>query len=284
LLRPYQGFGNINIHQMGGNSNYNSMQVALERRFAQQLFLQVSYTWSKALGVSNLDTDFIRIDQFNQQANYGLLASDRRHNLVVNSIYQLPQVSRWAGGNKVVKFLGDDWQLSGIYQLQSGPPYQVTCSITGINATSNLAGSATESANRCRILGDGGSGHSSDPYRQLNAAAFAAPLPGSLGLESGRNYMVGPGINNFDLSLQKSFPFGEVRRLELRLDAFNALNHTQFIGVNSNLNITSLTNPTPTNLPFDANGNFIFANRNGFGTVNAARDPRILQMVARFVF
>jgi len=76
----------------------------------------------------------------------------------------------------------------------------------------------------------------------------------------------------------------EKRRLELRVDAFNALNHTQFSGVNSNLNFTSLTNLTPTNLPFDANGNFIFNNRNGFVTVSGVRDPRILQMVARFVF
>src|SRR5262249_9411258 len=119
---------------------------------------------------------------------------------------------------------------------------------------------------------------------QFKASVFSAPLPGSLGLESGRNFMIGPGINNFDLSLQKSFGFGEGRRLELRLDAFNALNHTQFTGVNAKLNITRLTNSTPTNLPFDANGNFIFANRNGFGTVNGARDPRILQLVARIVF
>lgn len=103
-------------------------------------------------------------------------------------------------------------------------------------------------------------------------------------MESGRNFLVGPGINNIDLSLQKSFLIDEKRRLELRVDAFNALNHTQFSGVNSNLNITSLTNPTPTNLPFDASGNFVFANRNGFGTVSGVRDPRILQMVARFVF
>ncbi|MEP6913477.1 MAG: hypothetical protein ABI923_12020, partial [bacterium] len=123
-----------------------------------------------------------------------------------------------------------------------------------------------------------------DPYRQLNAAVFSAQLPGSFGLESGRNYMVGPGINNVDLSLQKSFPFDEKRRLELRVDAFNALNHTQFSGVNSNLNFSSLSNLTPTNLPYDANGNFVFANRNGFGTVSGVRDPRILQMVARFVF
>ena len=284
LLRPYQGFGNINIHQMGGNANYNSMQVALERRFARQLFVQVSYTWSKALGVANADGDFIRIDGNTHAANYGPLSSDRRHNLVINSIYQLPRLSKWAGDNKVIKFFGDDWQLSGIYVLQNGAPYTPTCSISGISSTTNLAGSATETTNRCRISGDPGSGHSHDPYRQLNAAVFSAPLPGSFGLESGRNFLVGPGINNVDLSLQKSFPFGESRHLELRVDAFNALNHTQFSGVNSNLNITSLTNPNPTNLPFDASGNFVFANRNGFGTVNGVRDPRILQMVARFVF
>jgi len=284
LLRPYQGYGNINIHQMGGNANYNSMQVSLSRRFVKKLFAQLSYTWSKALGVSNVDGDFVRIDGNTHAANYGLLSSDRRHNLVVNSIYDLPRLSRWAGGNKVAKFFGDDWQLSGIYVLQSGTPYTPTCTITNVSATTNLAGSATETTNRCRITGDPGSGNSNDPYRQFNTAVFLPPSPASLGLESGRNFLVGPGINNIDLSLQKSFVINEKRRLELRVDAFNALNHTQFSGVNSNLNFTSFTNLTPTNLPYDANGNFIFNNRNGFGTINGVRDPRILQMVARFVF
>lgn len=284
LLRPYRGFGNINIHQMGGNANYNSLQTSLERRFAKQLFVQLSYTWSKALGLSNVDTDFVRIDNKTHLANYGPLASDRRHNLVINSIYDLPPVSRWAGGNKVVKLFGDNWQLSGIYVWQNGAPYQITCSISGVNGTTNLAGSATENANRCAVAGDPGVGHSGDPYRQFNQSVFRPMLPGSLGLESGRNFMVGPGINNIDLSLQKSFGFGENRRLELRIDAFNALNHTQFNGVNSNLNFSSLSNLTPTNLPFDSSGNFIFANRNGFGTANGVRDPRILQMVARIVF
>jgi hypothetical protein len=284
LLRPYQGFGNINIHQMGGNANYNSMQVSVQRRFAKQLFVQGNYTWSKALGVSNVDGDFVRIDAFTHAANYGPLSSDRRHNFAVNFIYELPRASAWAGGNKVVKFLGDNWQLSGIYVWLNGAPYTPTCSISGSSQTTNLAGSATESASRCKITGSPGSGHSGDPYRQLTASVFSVQSPGSLGLESGRNYMVGPGINNIDLSLQKSFPFGEKRRLELRVDAFNVLNHTQFSGVNANLNFSSITNLTPTNLPFDASGNFVIANKNGFGTVNGARDPRILQMVARFVF
>jgi hypothetical protein len=127
-------------------------------------------------------------------------------------------------------------------------------------------------------------GNSGDPYRQLTAAAFTPPVPNSLGLESGRNYLVGPGINNFDLTVSKSFSITEGSKLELRVDAFNVFNHTQFSGVNATLNVTSITNYTPTNLPYDANGNFIFANRNGFGTINGARDPRILQLVARLTF
>ena len=282
LLRPYPGFGSINIHDMGGNSNYNSMQLSLERRFARSLFMQVAYTWSRAMGTNNLDTDFVSIDAFNKARNYGPLAINRKQNLVVNSIYELPGLSRWAGNNKFVKAIGDNWQVSGIYQYQSGAPYQIAFSIPNIG-NSQLTGSSTEAA-RVRIIGNSGPGNSSDPYRQLNAAAFTAPLPGSLGLESGRNYLIGPGINNFDLSVQKSFGLGENRRLELRMDAFNALNHTQFSGVNATLNVKSLTDFTPQNLPFKPDGTFDVGNKNGFGTVNGVRDPRIIQLVARFIF
>jgi hypothetical protein len=73
-------------------------------------------------------------------------------------------------------------------------------------------------------------------------------------------------------------------RLEFRVDAFNALNHTQFSGVNSTENFRNLTDPTIQNLPYDAQGNFVFANRNGFGTVSGARDPRILQLALRLKF
>ena len=284
FLRPFQGFGNINIHQMGGNSNYNSMQLGLQRRFVKRFFAQVSYTWSRAMGTTNgNDTDFVRIDTFNKAANYGPLAFHRKHNLAINGIYELPNLSRYMDDNKVVGFFTDHWQLSGVYAFQSGTPYGVGFSIPGGIGNAQLTGSATEGA-RIRVQGAPGAGNSGDPYRQILTTAFTPPLPGSLGLESGRNYLIGPGINNVDLTLQKTFTIKERGRLEFRVDAFNALNHTQFSGVNSTLNVTSLTNFTPTNLPYDANGNFIFANRNGFGTVNGARDPRILQLVARLSF
>ena len=83
----------------------------------------------------------------------------------------------------------------------------------------------------------------------------------AFGLESPRVYMNMPPLNNLDLSISKSFPFGGPRRLEIRLDAFNALNHTQFSGVNRTLNFASLTDRTITNPVYNADGSFAIASR-----------------------
>ena len=117
---------------------------------------------------------------------------------------------------------------------------------------------------------------------RFNAAAFTTPRPGSIGLESGRNYMNRAPIDNLDLSVAKRFALGGGRRLELRIDTFNALNKTQFLDVNTTLVVRSLTDPTPTNLPFDAAGNLV--NPTGFGAVTSVRPPRQVQLLARFQF
>ena len=111
---------------------------------------------------------------------------------------------------------------------------------------------------------------------------FTAPKPGSVGLESGIRYVTNPGLNNWDISLQKSFTVTERMHMQFRVDAFNAFNHTQFSALNSTLNFASLSNPVPTNLPYDASGNLV--NRNGFGTVSTSRDARVLQTAVRFQF
>ena len=68
----------------------------------------------------------------------------------------------------------------------------------------------------------------------------------------------------------------------MRLDAFNALNHTQFTGVNNTANFASLTDQTITNLPYDASGNLV--RNNGFGSINGVAPPRTLQLVTRLTF
>ncbi len=168
----------------------------------------------------------------------------------------------------------------------TGTPYQVGFSIPGIG-NAQLTGSYTEGA----VVGVAGNPKtgSDSPYNRINPGAFVEPQPGNIGLGAGRNYLTGPGINNWDISLQKQFSIRERLTLQLRADTFNSFNHTQFggggangSGVNATLNYSSLTNPTVTNLPFKADGTV--NNINGFGTVSGARDPRIMQLVVRLVF
>jgi carboxypeptidase family protein len=282
FLRPYQGFGDITLHQMGGTSNYNSLQVGLNRRFAKGLFFGVAYTWSKALATVTNDNDFIRIDGNTRLANYGPAGFDLRHNFTVNYIYDIPSLSRHFGraDNKFTRGIFNGWQLSGITRFQSGLPYGVGFSIPNVG-NQNITGSYTEPA-RVRLVGDPLQGTSDDPYNRLNPAAYAVPAVGSIGLDAPVNYLVNPGVNNWDMSLQKTFSLKEKLRLQLRADAFNVFNHTQFSSINNTINFTSLTDSTPTNLPFKADGSV--NNKNGFGTVNLVRDPRIMQLVVRLQF
>jgi len=278
FLRPYQGFGNISYIEPSVSSNYHSLQMSLQRRYTKGLLVGVNYTWSKVLGT--ISNDLPGINGFgaphilnNRRANYGPLDFDRTHNFNVNWVWDLPR----ATDNRSLGYVLNGWQLSGIYRYLTGAPYNVGVNIPGLSGY-GLTGTSQVEGARVALVGDPGSGHSGDPYRQLNVSAFTAATVGSLGFESGRNFLrVGP-VNSWDAALSKEFRVKERFRFEARLDAFNALNHTQFDGVFSTLNVTSLTNPTPTNLASET------GNRNGFGAVSSVRPPRNLQWSLRFNF
>jgi hypothetical protein len=277
FLRPFKGYGDIVQYQQGGSSNFHSLQVALNRRYATGLFLGVAYTYGKALGVTTNDTDFIRIDNLNRQQNYGPLGIDRRQTVAINYIYEVPGLfakSSW------LHSLLDGWQVAGVTRLQSGAPYEVSFSVNGFN-NQNITGSFTEPP-RVQLVGSPFSGISGDVFHRINPLAFAPPPVGNIGLGEGRNPFIGPGINNTDLSLQKTFAVRERVSLQLRLDAFNAFNHPQFTGINSNIQFKSITGGnTLSNI---ANLADPVTNQNGFGSVSGARDPRILQTAMRVVF
>jgi hypothetical protein len=278
LLRPYQGYGNIRLWEFAAHSNYHALQAGLNRRFDDGIMFSAFYVWSKALGT--VDTDFSAArpnagPEEQRRYNYSYLNTDRPHNFVVNFVWELPRATDGGLG-----FLLNDWQLSGVYRWTSGAPYPINYSIPGIG-NGNLTGS--DQGARVVLNGDPGSGSSNDPYRQItNPEVFAPPQPGSDGNESARYFLHGPAINNLDLSVSKSLRLGDRVRLEVRLDAFNALNHTQFSGVNNTVNFAGLDDPTITNLPYDGNGNLV--RENGFGTVNGVRAPRTVQLVTRLTF
>ena len=277
FLRPYQGYGTSASGSTRAISNYHSLQASLNRRFDNGLMFSAFYVWSKALGTVNDDFGGARpnaTEEEDRRANYSYLSYDRPHTFVVNFVYQTPPVAKG-----VLGLLANDWQISGVYRWMSGTPYAVDFSIPGIT-NANLTGS--DQPARIVVTCDPGKGWGSDPYKQIDVSCFAPPQPGSVGMESARYFLHGPPVNNLDLSLSKSFAFGKGIRLEVRLDAFNALNHTQFTGVNATAAFASLTDSTITNLAYDASGNV--ARNNGFGSVTGVRPPRTLQLVTRLTF
>jgi hypothetical protein len=212
-----------------------------------------------------------------RRLDYSLVDYDRPHNFVLNAIYQTPTVT----SSKALGLAINDWQISGVYRWTSGRPYAVNFNIPGIGAQ-NLTGTDGNPNARIVLTCDPGRGWSGDPYRQLDASCFAPPQPGSDGAESARFFVRNPPINNLDLSLSKNFAIVKSVKFEFRVDMFNALNHTQFTGVNNTVNFASLTDRTITNLPFNASG--ALTQPNGFGTINGVAPPRTLQLVTRMTF
>jgi hypothetical protein len=276
LLRPYQGYGAIRMWGYDGYSNYHALQTGINRRFDDGFLFSFFYVWSKALGINNDDFSAglpNATDEEIRRLDYGLTAQDRTHNFVMNFVYQTPRKASGILGGVV-----NDWQLSGVYRWTTGRPRNVGFSIPSIGAA-NLTGSSSGDPNaRIVLLCDPGKGYGSNPYQQFNTACFGAPQPGSDGSESARFFLRDAPINNFDMSLSKQFVMPKNIKFELRLDAFNVLNHTQFTGFN---NTANFANGTPgaaiTNLGSETN-------RTGFGAISGVDRPRQLQIMTRFSF
>lgn len=316
-LRPYKGFSDINLYEGSTTGNYNSVQFSLQKR-AGRLFLGLSYTQSKFLTDAQGDTNYVRVDSNTHAAYYGPSSNDRPQNFVFNYVYNVKDF----GKSHLTKAILNGWQISGITTFQTGAPFTPGFAINGVS-NQNITGSTTEGARLQIVPGVSANTGSDNPYYRINPAAFAPPpapicptpttCKASIGLESGVNYLYGPGLANYDLSVQKNFKLTERVGLEMRADAFNVFNHTQFSGINSTLNFAVL-NPqtnqyvnattsqngqfgavingtfipvTPNNLPVNANGS---TNINGFGTVSGTRSagapgsPRFLQLVLRLRF
>jgi hypothetical protein len=291
-LRQYVGFGDITQERLGGTSNYNSAQVTVNRRYANGLFLSADYVFAKCLDTGSSDGNGVRFDGLTRIALYGPCDFNIKQNFTFDYVYPLPfQKLAFDHSNAVTNAILGGWQISGITIFRSGTPITPGFSVGGGNTNADFTGSTSQSA-RVKLVGNPLAGTSSSPFHRLNFSAFAMPTPatapnvatstngtiGTLGFDSPRNYIIGPGINDFDMSLEKDTTIRESLKLQLRMDAFNVFNHAQFNGLNSSISFTSITNPTISSSPAGP------TNLGGFGGVSGARDPRIVQLIARIVF
>jgi hypothetical protein len=186
-------------------------------------------------------------------------AFDLRHNFVVSYRYALP-FDRFSKPNR----LTSGWYLSGITRFSSGLP------VTLYNNTdSSLLGTMPNGINNNGVdtprYTPGNLSLNRNPRsnsQAFNTSLFSIPDEGTLG-NAPRRFFYGPGLENFDMSLQKEVALTESKMLQFRVEAFNIFNHAQFFGAAS------------------VNGNISSA---GFGQIVNAMPPRQLQLAAKFIF
>jgi hypothetical protein len=264
FFRLYPGIGDLITYEFAASANYNSLQTQVQRRMTKGLRFGAAYTWAKALGVANTYDGAVSPYFKPRQRNYGPLNFDRTHTLALNYMYTFPKPGK-ALRNPVLTAVADDWTISGVTTFVSGPPF--TPSFTTA-ANSDVTGS-TESA-VITVAGNPRLDKSEKTFgRNFNTDAFAATPKSSFG-NGGVNILRKPGINNWDISLSKSFNIGlgEKRLLTFRAESYNTWNHTQF----TNLDSTGR---------YDAQG---MQTSLSFGAFTAARPGRVVSFALRFRF
>jgi hypothetical protein len=280
--RPYIGYVAGNQYTFGTSANYNALQTSLNKRAGRLLF-GATYTWSRALG-----TDCGHITN-TRQACYGPLALDRTNVLSFNYVYDIPLASKHLGfaNNAVGKQILDNWTYSGITSMSSGAPANVTYSVTGLGAQQlnrNITGSE-DVAPRVVFTCAPKMAHSDKTTTQfINTGCFAPAAVGSQGLDSSYNALRGPGIHQWDMSIFKKITFNrESTYLQLRLEAFNVFNHTQWGTLNTAAQFSAAGQLLNTAAQLGAGGG---AGRGGFGALTniRANSQRIVQIAAKFYF
>ena len=248
-------FGNNPFEATIAQSGYNSLQISLHHSTSIANFL-VGYTFSKCRDdASGLQEG---VNPFNPKASLSLCAFDVTHNFVTSYEVHLPfdrafhTTSRWSN------ILARGWAISGITTFATGLPVNISenddNSLTGTQFTEAPFDLPNFSGGKVLTGADPRSGQ---PY--FNTSLFTEEPMGAFG-NSPRRFFHGPGLNNWDMALLKDTKITESKSLQLRFEAFNAWNHTQFGGPNG------------------------LWNSSQFGFITSANNPRILQVGAKFLF
>jgi Carboxypeptidase regulatory-like domain len=250
-LRPYSGFAVIGLAENSGRSQYHGLQLSVERRVAKGLHAGLAYTYSRAYDDSSNLTDVLP-NSYDDSAYWGISDNDRPHVLIVNYIYELP-FGRGTGW--LDKLLGN-WDVSGVYQYQSGSPFSVRSSddFAGVGP-----GSGAQFWNQIADPHVTPSGDFTTGIVWFNKDAFARPAAGTFGVQP-RNGLRNPPFWATDFGLRKTVPLAGSHRLQFRFDAFNVLNHPNWNGPNSN----------PTS--------------GSFGLITGKNGERRIQLAAKYMF
>lgn len=256
-----ESISNLTAYDSGATQSFNGLVLDTQWRASQGVTVVANYTWSHCIGDTTVGATVPNpggnYDHLNNRAlDRGNCVSDRRHIFNMTVVAQTPRFS-----NAMARRVGTGWTLSGLYKFTSGTPLTI---LTGqdreTTGTSTTIQRPNQVLNNTASPTQGQSCAIANCVSWLNPAAFALPAFGTYG-NIGASNVLGPRFWQFDMALTRQFQIREGRHVELRGEAFNVLNGTRF--QNPAVNLTSA---------------------NTFGIINAAYDPRIMQVAVKFVF
>jgi hypothetical protein len=255
-INPGQPLGNITVNESDANSSYQALWVNLVKQFSKGLQFNSSYTWSRSIDENSRNFQGVVIqDSYNIRGDRGLSDFDARHRFVLSGVYEVP-----FHRNRLV----EGWEVSLIETVQSGNPINFHTTNTSFTGAATLRPSVTGNVNVGYTPATNGSATFITYLQNPSVLVAASPIGfGNLG----RNVVIGPGFSNLDLALVKNTKLTERLNLQIRADAFDLLNQTNFGQPGTNLGTAS------------------------FGLINSTRFPvgdsgssRQLQLAAKLIF
>ncbi len=268
--RPNLAYSSISGTVANGFSNYNGLQVKVEKRSDRGLYFLNSFTWSKAIDNSSQGFDSSNgngtsfQDIYNLAADRGTSNYDRKFNNITSLVYELP-VGRGrrflTGLNRAADLAIGGWEISSIVNMRSGEPFTMTYTAPARSQVAPFLTLLGFNIFRPNISGDPvtpEAQRSVNSYLNRNTVSIP-PYYQPFG-NAGRNISRGYAFYQADVGLFKSFSLTERFRLQFRAEAFNVLNKSNFMAPNANISSA------------------------GFGVITSAYDPRRLQLALKLLF
>ena len=256
--RPISQLSQFNTIRWDGWAKYHALTADVKRRFSRNLTFDANWTWSHSIDDASdpgptLNETNLPQNVYDMAAEKATSSFDHRQRLVGSFVYRLPEAgktgrSSWA---RMANRAAANWQAGGYFTAQTGAPFTV-------NIASDRANIGSGPAQRPDLWGDPNAGPHT-PGQWFDPAVFRLPDLYHFG-NAPRNAVIGPGLQELDLTLQKDIAMGERLRLELRFEAYNVLNRANF-------GIPNRTAFTP-----------------NFGTISSAQDARQLQFALKLGF
>jgi hypothetical protein len=231
-VKPWPAWGNVTAVMWEVSSTYNSLPMRVQKRLSRGLFLQGAYTRSKSLdtGSNSLMTAYTNtlsnMPVFDPRLRKAPSDFDTPKNLTISGTWQLPNPMF---GLRTLHALTHGWQIRTLLQVSSGLPFTPVIAGGALGLNSSIA---YEFPERLSLPGCGNPVNPGNPNSYISLSCFAAPSPSTLLGDAGRNVARGPGLADLDSSLVRNVRircFSESCNLQFRFEAFNVVNHTNFL-------------------------------------------------------